>query len=325
MGIDENLLYNLRIYNSPKFHLIIDGNHSVLVPEMEALFRYYGFSYEIIRGTDRRDVSFEGKQPEPNKQNMKRLIDKVRNTKIKGKTVFGTASDPDGDRFFVSTQNGEYITPNEIGLIVLDNSLQNILNQMKLDLQAGTLTIEKIKSYQGTILKSHVTSAEIELLAQYYSRLFMEIAFGKDNVNLRTDERTNYVNAYNKGTFIPFAVESYPVGWKNLSGRQKQLESEGKRVIMSLESSGGLSLGLYDKDGGLATVLPFLIAAINGKDFDSMLSEIHKKAGLKSVFKETSVDNLTEEEKASFLSWINEFANYANVNEETKQVYRSTI
>lgn len=323
LGIDKNVLEDFKKNNSSKIHLVIDGNHSVLVPEMQALCSYYGFEYEILPGTQDRDTSFEGKKPEPNEDNMTKLKAKTV-VKVNGKTVFGIASDPDGDRFCVFDSDGTFVNPNEIGLITLDGLLSKTIKQMETDLQNGTLNIDKIKKYQGVILKSHVTSSEIDLLSQYYSSLFMDIAFGQTNSSVSNQEKETFNTLYKEGKFVPFRVDNLPVGWKNIANRQKQIEANGERFIMGVESSGGLSLGVYDKDGALATMLPVLIAAINNKNFNSMLSDIHNKAGFKSSFKETSA-TLSNEEKQDFLDWVNNKSDYQTADENVKKLYRDSV
>jgi phosphomannomutase len=58
---------------------------------------------------------------------------------------------------------------------------------------------------------------------------------------------------------------------------------------MGVESSGGLSVGLYDKDGGLATMMPVLIAAQQDKSFRELLRDARKRTKYASMFKETAV------------------------------------
>ena len=158
--------------DASKLYLVINGNNSVLVPMQKALCEYYGIEYEIFN--DGRDTSFDAKKPEPSEENMQALIDKLSKTQIKGKTVFGIASDPDGDRFCVVDSDSTFITPNQIGLIALNEQLSNIKSQIE---NNQNLNIAKdFINYMGVILKSHVTSSEIDVLAKIYSNEIYEIA-----------------------------------------------------------------------------------------------------------------------------------------------------
>ena len=108
----------------------------------------------------------------------------------------------------------------------------------------------------------------------------MEVAFGQDE-----QAKAEYI----KKNGNPIRIDTVSVGWKNIADAQKKIESSGERYLMGVESSGGLSVGLYDKDGGLATMMPVLIAAQQDKSFRELLRDARKRTKYASMFKETAV------------------------------------
>ncbi|MDD2523382.1 MAG: nucleoside monophosphate kinase, partial [Endomicrobiaceae bacterium] len=261
--------------------IVVDGKHTALMPVLKQLLDYYGFTnVEIFNET--RDVAFDQYPPEPNESNTKELKTKVLagKKKFNGKTVFGIATDPDGDRFCIYDADGSFISPNEVGLIAADQLLSNLIAEMKLKKEKGELTAEEINKNRAVIVKSLVTTFELNLLAEYYSKEFMDIAFGEDE-----KAKEEYI----KKNGNPITIDTVSVGWKNIADAQKTIESNGERYLMGVESSGGLSVGLYDKDGGLATMMPVLIAAQQDKTFKELLSEARGRTKDASVFKETAV------------------------------------
>ncbi|MEA5001185.1 MAG: glucose-6-phosphate isomerase [Endomicrobiaceae bacterium] len=261
--------------------IIVDGKHTALMPVLKELLGYYGFTnVEIFNET--RDVAFDKYPPEPNESNTKELKGKVLagKSKFKGKTVFGIATDPDGDRFCIYDSDGSFISPNEVGLIAADQLLSNLISEMKAKKAKGELSAEEINKNRAVIVKSLVTTFELNLLAEYYSKEFLEVAFGQDE-----QAKAEYI----KKNGNPIRIDTVSVGWKNIADAQKKIESSGERYLMGVESSGGLSVGLYDKDGGLATMMPVLIAAQQDKSFRELLRDARKRTKYASMFKETAV------------------------------------
>ncbi|MDD3065927.1 MAG: glucose-6-phosphate isomerase, partial [Endomicrobiaceae bacterium] len=163
------------------------------------------------------------------------------------------------------------------------------MSSMKAMRDAGTLTISEIKKFEAVIVKSMVTTFALDALAEVYSREFMDIAFGYSNKAVDDRARVYYRSAFAKGEYTPFSVRTTAVGWKNIADGQKAVEKEGKRFLIGVESSGGISIGLYDKDGAPATMMPVLFATKSGETLEEKLAQVEKKIGLKVHSIETSV------------------------------------
>ncbi|GAB1401910.1 hypothetical protein MASR1M68_08210 [Elusimicrobiota bacterium] len=202
---------------------------------------------------------------------------------------FGISTDPDGDRFCVKDVNGTHMTPDEIGTIDAYELLENLINEMKAKRNAGQLTLAEIQKFQSIIVKSMVTTFALDSLAEVYSKEFMDIAFGKENKSVTEKDKTKYISDYEQGKYIPISVITTPVGWKNIADGQKEVEKSGKRFLIGVESSGGISIGLYDKDGAPATMMPVLFATKSGETLEQKLQKVEEKIGLKVHSIETAV------------------------------------
>ncbi|MDD3730252.1 MAG: ElyC/SanA/YdcF family protein, partial [Endomicrobiaceae bacterium] len=194
---------------------------------------------------------------------------------------FGLATDPDGDRFCVKDIGGNHMTPDEIGVIDTYELLENIIAQMKAKRDAGQLTLSEIKKFEGLIVKNIVTTFALDELAKKYSEDFMNIAFGDDNTAIGTEIKSEYRTKYEKKEYIPFSVITTSVGWKNIADTQKSIEKSGKKFLIGVESSGGISIGLYDKDGAPATMMPILFAVNRQESLAQLLEKVEKKIGFK--------------------------------------------
>ena len=74
----------------------------------------YGLEVETLR--DWRDVTFEGMSPEPGEKQLLPLKEKVKKENL----TLGLSTDGDGDRFGVIDSNGEFITPNQLIVLLSD-------------------------------------------------------------------------------------------------------------------------------------------------------------------------------------------------------------
>ncbi|MDD3730155.1 MAG: glucose-6-phosphate isomerase, partial [Endomicrobiaceae bacterium] len=296
IGVKEGETIESFRQRAARIGIVLDGKNTALMPVLKSLLEYYGFKNVIIIN-ENRDVAFGGKvNPEPNDKNTIELSDMVKEGKLlfaeKGMEVdfsFGISTDPDGDRFCVKDVSGMHMTPDEVGTIDAYELLENMMSSMKAMRDAGTLTISEIKKFEAVIVKSMVTTFALDALAEVYSREFMDIAFGYSNKAVDDRARVYYRSAFAKGEYTPFSVRTTAVGWKNIADGQKAVEKEGKRFLIGVESSGGISIGLYDKDGAPATMMPVLFATKSGETLEEKLAQVEKKIGLKVHSIETSV------------------------------------
>ena len=81
---------------------------------LDKVLRDYGLEVETLH--DWRDVTFDGKSPEPSEKQVGELQQAV----AAGKLTLGLATDGDGDRFGVIDSNGDFITPNELVALLSD-------------------------------------------------------------------------------------------------------------------------------------------------------------------------------------------------------------
>ena len=81
---------------------------------LDKALRDHGLEVETLH--DWRDVTFDGKSPEPSEKQ----IGELRQSVLTKKLTLGLATDGDGDRFGVIDKNGEFITPNELVALLSD-------------------------------------------------------------------------------------------------------------------------------------------------------------------------------------------------------------
>ena len=81
---------------------------------LDKILREHGLEVETLH--DWRDVTFEGKSPEPGEEHLDDLREIVRQKNL----TLGLATDGDGDRFGVIDSGGEFITPNQLIAILTD-------------------------------------------------------------------------------------------------------------------------------------------------------------------------------------------------------------
>jgi phosphoglucomutase len=86
---------------------------------LDKILRDYGLDVETLH--DWRDVTFEGMSPEPGEKQLAGLQAKV----LENKLTLGLSTDGDGDRFGVIDSNGEFITANQLIIILSDYLIES--------------------------------------------------------------------------------------------------------------------------------------------------------------------------------------------------------
>ncbi len=102
------------------------------------LLRDYGIDHNVVHSGDK-----EG--PNPTDKNLTELTDALRSDKARLK--IGLANDGDADRFGIVDENGDFITPNDVILLVAHHLANN-------------------KGMQGSIIRSQATSSQLDLFAK---------------------------------------------------------------------------------------------------------------------------------------------------------------
>ncbi|MDD5006056.1 MAG: phosphoglucomutase/phosphomannomutase family protein [Candidatus Omnitrophica bacterium] len=119
-----------------------------------------GYMREVIAGTaidleimrSERNTYFEGKGPEPVKQNLSKIIGRMKNENFD----LGLVLDGDADRIAAVASGGEFIHPQKIlGLLALHLKEDRLLSGGIVKTVAGTTMIDHIAKYLG--LKLHET------------------------------------------------------------------------------------------------------------------------------------------------------------------------
>ncbi|MGI8883793.1 MAG: phosphoglucomutase/phosphomannomutase family protein [Pyrinomonadaceae bacterium] len=81
---------------------------------LDKILRDNGLEVETIH--DWRDVNFGGRSPEPGESH----LDELREAVVSKSLTLGLATDGDADRFGIIDSNGEFITPNQLVVILMD-------------------------------------------------------------------------------------------------------------------------------------------------------------------------------------------------------------
>ena len=135
---------------------IYDGLYSSTVGYFDRILDNAGISYNSIRM--KHDPDFGGGMPDPKPKYLKQLIEM---TKTEG--CIGFANDGDGDRFGVTDEDGEYVSPNEVIPIIAKHLIEN-------------------KGAEGAIVKTVGSSILIEKAAEKLGVPVIETAVGFKHV-----------------------------------------------------------------------------------------------------------------------------------------------
>lgn len=152
----ENLIDFKRIKNLKK-NIIYDGLYSASIGYFDKLLEKHGIKYTGLHMY--HDVNFGGGMPEPKPQYLKELIKEVKSCP----NSVGFANDGDSDRFGVISENGEYVSPNEIISILL-------------------MHLKKNKGYKGCLIKTAGASLLLDKTAGALNTDVIETAVGFKHV-----------------------------------------------------------------------------------------------------------------------------------------------
>lgn len=139
--------------------VIVDAKFGTGSSYYATILEEMGFADKEILG-DGHDVSFEGVKPEPAKATLTKLIDRVKSLfTSKSKTqILGMSTDVDGDRFAIIDEEGEFIHPNQILLILewyilgqrTDGAVvRSLATTHAMDYLSKLRDVESVESYVG--------------------------------------------------------------------------------------------------------------------------------------------------------------------------------
>lgn len=123
-----------------KNNIIFDGLYSASIGYFDKILNDKNIKFDSLHMS--HDVNFGGGMPDPKPKYLKELIEKVKSTP----NSIGLANDGDADRFGVINEKGEYVSPNEIILILLIHLIK--------------------KGYTGSVVKTVGSSILIDVVAK---------------------------------------------------------------------------------------------------------------------------------------------------------------
>lgn len=140
-----NFLFSkLKIENPPKLKIVVDagnGSAGLVYPE---ILRKLGI--EVIELYCEPDGNFPNRNPEPKKENLTELKNKVLETKAD----FGLAYDADGDRLAVVDEEGTILESREVfGTLIINELEKNPNSKVVHEVLTSKMIEELIKSYNG--------------------------------------------------------------------------------------------------------------------------------------------------------------------------------
>ena len=123
-----------------KTNIVFDGLYSASIGYFDKILKSKNIKFESLHMV--YDINFGGGMPDPKPKYLKELIEKVKSTP----DAIGLANDGDADRFGVINEKGEYVSPNEVILILLEHLIQ--------------------KGYMGSVVKTVGSSILIDIVAK---------------------------------------------------------------------------------------------------------------------------------------------------------------
>lgn len=257
-----------------KWTVVVDPKNGATKYYYPDILKYFGFN--TVMTNDTRDVTFADQKPEPSAANMPLLIKTVKERAESGTgNLLGISTDVDGDRFGVVAQNGQYVTANEIGLIIEQMRLEKVLNTFIDDFISGKMPIKEFLNKKLIIARNCATSHTIDYLAQTETNDILKKRFDEiqkaallQNVDVKIEELINKVE-----------VKEVNVGFKYMGQEKHKAEKDGNIFLLAIESSGGISIEewIYDKCGFLANVMLLTSLVNSGKQPQKLLNDLYKK------------------------------------------------
>lgn len=135
-----------------RLKLVVDPMHGVGSGYTNQFLAQAGCQVAVIRGE--RDAFFGGSLPEPTEKNLQALKEAMSRTGAQ----LGLANDGDADRFGVIDKNGEYISPNQVLVLLTSHLLK--------------------KGKRGVIVRTVATTHMLDKMAEKYGLELLETPVG---------------------------------------------------------------------------------------------------------------------------------------------------
>ena len=144
---------NIKAIRSARLRVVLDPMYGVSETAIKTILITARCEVETIHG--RHDTLFGGHLPAPNEKSMRELM----NTVVEGGYDIGIATDGDADRIGVVDNNGRYLSPNDL-LVVLYYYL------------------EKYKGKRGPAVRNLCTTHKLDHLAEMFGEKCYEVPVG---------------------------------------------------------------------------------------------------------------------------------------------------
>ena len=130
---------------------------------LDKSLRDIGLEVETLH--DWRDVTFEGMSPEPGEKQLEGLVQKVLDNKL----TLGLSTDGDGDRFGVIDSNGEFITANQIIILLSDYLIESRGWKKGIARSVATTNlVDRVAKYHG--VKSFETPVGFKFIGELINK-----------------------------------------------------------------------------------------------------------------------------------------------------------
>ncbi len=268
-GIDNDAsLKNFR-QKAKEWTIVVDPKNGATKKYYYEILKFFGFNIVMINDTV--DPTFGGQKPEPSFENTKQLREKVKS--ITEDNLLGISTDVDGDRFAVVDKDGNFVTANEIGTILLNFRLQTLFDNLISELNAARGNKEKqneiLKNFLGRKLIVPRNCATTHVLDDLASKLVSDYSDKLKAFNLDSELTEQFKNCVD--------VKEVNVGFKYFAQAKHNAEDNGDLFLLGVESSGGISIAewIYDKCGFLANIMLLFVLVENSKQPKDILSDVY--------------------------------------------------
>ena len=283
-AIDKDSAFSKFKEKASQWTIVVDPKNGATKKYYYEILKFFGFNIVMINDTV--DPTFGGQKPEPSFANTKQLREKVQT--MSEDDLLGISTDVDGDRFAVVDRDGNFITANDIGTILLNFRLKTLLDDLlneitaaNGDLKRQNKTLKEFTDRKIIIPRNCATTHVLDdlaenLVSEYYDKLKV--------FNLDSD----LLNKFKNNTV---EVKEVNVGFKYFAQAKHNAEDNGDLFLLGVESSGGISVAewIYDKCGFLANLMLLFVLVGENKQPGDILNDIYSRISYEPQGLETAI------------------------------------
>ena len=282
-GINNNTALNGFRQKAAKWTVVVDPKNGATKKYYYEILKFFGFNIVMINDTV--DPTFGGQKPEPSFENTKQLREKVKS--ITEDNLLGISTDVDGDRFAVVDKDGNFVTANEIGTILLNFRLQTLFDNLISEITSAQGNKERqneiLKKFLGRKLIVPRNCATTHVLDDLAAKLVSEYSDKLKGFDLDPQLLKQFESCVD--------VKEVNVGFKYFAQAKHDAEDNGDLFLLGVESSGGISIAewIYDKCGFLANLMLLFVLVEKGKQPEDILSEVYSDISYEPQGIETTI------------------------------------